>query len=115
MALLGLGENWSQKNDLAVKGLRSAMFDALDAHCPTVQIDLELRIEAAGQVTDLWHLRDDLMLAISATRGELVAQKALAELAPLFWANGSPMIEKRPRPGQDAYSRVTTVTRRLGL
>jgi hypothetical protein len=76
--------------ELTVERVQCAMLSALECHCEALDPSLDTRISRAKDLNDLWYLRPNLMFAISADKGELVAQGVLAEITRLF-----------DRPGQE--------------
>jgi len=70
--------------DLALQRIRFGMLNTLDAHCDKPPIRLDAAIQRADDIMALWHLRQDLMNAISASKGEVVAQAAMATVSELF-------------------------------
>jgi hypothetical protein len=69
---------------MVVDRIRTAMLTALETHCDASCYVLEMTIGVARDVSELWYLRPELMNAISASRSEMVARKALATITSLF-------------------------------
>ncbi|MBC7917141.1 MAG: hypothetical protein H7Y28_04945 [Rhodoferax sp.] len=64
--------------------VQRAMLSALERYCDAIDQSLDTRISGAKDLDDLWYLRPNLMRAISAHKGESVAQTVLAEITRLF-------------------------------
>lgn len=79
-----LGRQVSEAPELVVERVRLAMLTALDAHCDTDQIKMDLAIRFASDLTELWYLRPDLMHAIASCRDEATAQRVLRTITDLF-------------------------------
>jgi len=79
-----LGRDTQDAPDVVLERVRTAMLAALDAHCDTRYFPLEVTIDYAKDVAELWYLRPELMNAISASHSETVARQVLAEITSLF-------------------------------
>lgn len=67
-----------------IERVQRAMLSALECYCDAIDQSLDTRISRASNLDDLWYLRPNLMSAISAHKGESVAQAALTEITCLF-------------------------------
>ena len=74
----------ASKPDAHLVRIRLGMLNTLDAHCDKPPIRTDAAIQRAVDIRALWHLRQELMQAVAAERGEAVAQKALLEVTELF-------------------------------
>lgn len=79
-----LGQETYDAPDVVLQRIRCAMLTALDKHCDTRYFPLEVTIDYAKDVAELWYLRPELMNAISASHSEAVARKVLVEITGLF-------------------------------
>jgi hypothetical protein len=79
-----LGRETCDAPDVVLERIRTAMLAALDTHCDTSYFPLEVTIDYAKDVAELWYLRPELMNAISASHSETVARAALTEITALF-------------------------------
>jgi hypothetical protein len=79
-----LGKETHDAPDAVLERIRAAMLNALDMHCDTSFFPLEVTIDYAKDVAELWYLRPELMNAICASQSESVARKVLGEITSLF-------------------------------
>lgn len=79
-----LGREVSEAPAVVAERIRKAMLFALDAHCGNQHHALDLRINVARDIAELWYLRPDLMQAISVSSGEVVARGVLTQITVLF-------------------------------
>jgi hypothetical protein len=84
--------------DVLVVRIRSAMYDALDAHCEIYHWQFESRIGAAEDVSGLWQLRTDLMHLLSTERGESFATEVIHNIDSLFGAVKPLQSQRRSAP-----------------
>ena len=70
--------------DQVLQRIRLGMLNTLDAHCEKPPIRLDAAIQRAPDIRALWHLRQELMQAIAASKGEAVAQKVLQDVTEQF-------------------------------
>jgi hypothetical protein len=79
-----LGRQASEAPEVVVERVRMAMLGALEDHCGTDLAHLDLAIRFAGDLTDLWYMRPELMHAIASSRDEVTAQKVMRAITDLF-------------------------------
>lgn len=80
-----LGRDISEAPDVVTERARKAMLLALDKHCSdNHHYALDIKINFAQDLTELWYLRPDLMNAIAASQDEAVAGQILASITDLF-------------------------------
>ena len=82
-AVLGIGES-SDSADEALERVRKAMQLVIEQYGGDDHIRLDMKINFARQVAELWFLRPELMQVVAATHGEQVAQECMAEITALF-------------------------------
>lgn len=82
-AALGL-EDTSDSVDVALERVRKAMLLMIEEHGGDDHIRLDMKINFAHQIAELWYLRPELMNMIAAAQGEQVAQECMAEITALF-------------------------------
>ena len=80
---LGIGES-SDSADEALERVRKAMQLVIEQYGGDDHIRLDMKINFARQVADMWFLRPELMQVVAATQGEQVAQECMAEITALF-------------------------------
>lgn len=79
-----LGRDRSEAPALVVERIRKTMLLALDEHGQDSHYALDIKINFAQDIAELWYLRPDLMNAIAATRGEVEAQQVMESVTALF-------------------------------
>jgi hypothetical protein len=79
-----LGHNRDVAPDGLLEDVRCAMLSALDLFCGSGYLVLDDRICCASDLDALWYLRSDLMRAIGATHGEVLARGRIAEITKMF-------------------------------
>lgn len=79
-----LGKETRDVPDVVLERIRKAMLTALDLHCDSSFFSLEVTIDYAKDVGELWYLRPELMNAICSSQSETVARKVLEEITSLF-------------------------------
>jgi len=77
--------------DLALQRIRFGMLNTLDAHCEKPPIRLDAAIQRADDVVTLWNLRQDMVSAIAASKGEDASKKAMHTITELFRGHISSM------------------------
>jgi len=70
--------------ELVLERVQRAMLSALERYCEAIDQSLDFKISRASNLDDLWYLRPNLMYAISAHKGEQIAQAVLSEITGLF-------------------------------
>lgn len=79
-----LGRQVSDAPEVIIERVRLAMLAALDAHCGTDHVHIDLAIRFAVDLPELWYLRPDLMQAIASSCDENTAQQVLRGITALF-------------------------------
>ena len=82
-AALGLSEP-SDSADEALERVRKAMLLVVEEYGGEDHIRLDMKINFARQVAELWYLRPELMQVVAAAQGEQVALECMAEITALF-------------------------------
>ena len=82
-AALGLSDP-SDSADEALERVRKAMLLVIEEYGGDDHIRLDMKINFARQIAELWFLRPELMQVVSAAQGEQVAQECMAEITALF-------------------------------
>lgn len=67
-----------------IQEIRAAMLHELGEKSADNFPRIHLRVSYAEDIQDLWHLRNDVMTAISAMDGEAVARSKLSEISQMF-------------------------------
>jgi len=75
--------------------VRCAMLASLDGGGSTV---IRSRVTYAHDLHDLWYLRGDVMAAIAAIDGELIARKKLIQISNMFKGHLPRGLSSRPSP-----------------
>ena len=78
-AVLGIGES-SDSADEALERVRKAMQLVIEQYGGDDHIRLDMKINFARQVAELWFLRPELMQVVAAAQGEQIAQECMAEI-----------------------------------
>ncbi|WP_232533132.1 hypothetical protein [Ramlibacter pinisoli] len=74
------------------------MLDLLDDTGPKRFPQLTRRIRYAGDIQGLWYLRGDLMGALAAMHGEVVARERIEAITDLFQGLLPGSLASRPSP-----------------
>ena len=83
--LAALGRNRTDSHGVALERVREAMLLVIDEYGGVGDHRrLEMKISAATEISELWHLRPDLMQVVAAERGEQVAQNSVGRITTLF-------------------------------
>lgn len=82
-AVLGRGEPTDSADD-ALERVRAAMLLVIEEFGGDDHIRLDMKINFARQIAELWYLRPELMHMVAAAQGEQVAQECMAEITALF-------------------------------
>ena len=80
------GQNRAHESRLqsALEDIREAMLDGLSVPGAATASKLELKVTYACDLNDLWYLRGDVMAAIAAVDGEVVARRKLDKISSMF-------------------------------
>ncbi len=79
-----LGRELSEAPEVVAERIRNGMLLALAVHCDEQSHSLNVRVQIARGVYELWYLRPDLMQAISVSAGEFAARDVLTQITDLF-------------------------------
>ena len=82
-AVLGRGDT-SDSADVALERVRKAMLLVIEEFGGDDHIRLDMKINFAREIAELWFLRPELMHVVAAAQGEQVAQECMAEITALF-------------------------------
>nr|WP_315491653.1 hypothetical protein [uncultured Rhodoferax sp.] len=82
-AALGRSEP-SDSADVALERVRKAMLLVVEEYGGDNHIRLDMKINFAREIAELWFLRPELMHVVAAAQGEQVAQECMAEITALF-------------------------------
>lgn len=83
--LFGLPQNAPLRRGLlGMEDIRQAMLDALGDEGIFNHPAVERRVMFAGDLQALWYLRSELMQALSADHGELVANEKMLRITRMF-------------------------------
>ncbi len=97
-SVLGASTTPSTAQD-KIDSVRDAMLEAMGAEGQDIYQVLHARIQFAQELETLWYARSDLMVALSALRGELVAARELERISDMFRGGDlSPGLQSRPSP-----------------
>jgi hypothetical protein len=84
--------------DTGVEDIRESMLELLDDTGPKAFPQLTRRIRYAGDIQGLWYLRGDLMGALAAMHGEVVARERIQAITELFHGLLPGSLASRPSP-----------------
>jgi hypothetical protein len=79
-----LGRAVADSHDVALERVRAAMLRVTDEFGGPEHGRLDMKISAAREIAELWHLRPDLMQLVSAAQGEEMALECVTEITALF-------------------------------
>ena len=97
-SILGANSSTSSQEQ-RLDDVRDAMLEALGSEGKQLYHVLFARISFAQSIESLWYLRSDLMVALSALRGEGVAGTELQRISHMFKGGDlSPGLQSRPSP-----------------
>lgn len=82
-AVLGRGDS-SDSPDEALERVRKAMLLVIEEYGGDDHIRLDMKINFAREIAELWYLRPELMHVVAAAQGEQVAQECMAGITALF-------------------------------
>ncbi len=82
----------------ALEQIRAEMLASLGQVAAKTFPVVELRVTHANELQDLWYLRGDLMAAIAAIDGELVAREKLTQISDMFKGYLPKGLSTRPSP-----------------
>ncbi len=82
-AALGRSDT-SDSADVALERVRKAMLLVIEEFGGDDHIRLDMKINFAREIAELWFLRPELMHVVAAAQGEQVAQECMAEITALF-------------------------------
>ena len=82
-AVLGRSDP-SDSADEALERVRKAMLLVIEEYGGDDHMRLDMKINFARQVAELWYLRPELMQVVSTAQGEQVAQDCMAEITAVF-------------------------------
>ena len=60
------------------------MLSALDEYCDRKYVRVDVSIQFAKDIAELWDIRPDLMQAIASCREQAVAQEVMKKITALF-------------------------------
>ncbi len=78
--------------------VRHAMLDSMDESGATGSLVVRSRVTYARDLQDLWYLRGDVMAAIAAIDGELIARRKLVQISDMFKGHLPRGLSSRPSP-----------------
>lgn len=79
-----LGRDVSDSPDVALERVRKAMLVVVEEYCGDDHYRLDMKINFAREIAELWYLRPELMQAVASTQGEEVARDCVAKITALF-------------------------------
>jgi hypothetical protein len=97
-SMLGANSSTSSQEQ-RMDEVRDAMLEALGEEGKQIYPVLYARVSFAQTVEALWYMRSDLMVSISALRGEAVAGMDMQRISAMFKGGDlSPGLQSRPSP-----------------
>jgi hypothetical protein len=96
--LLGRAEPSTEQLDEAMDGIQETMLAALGPNGQSRHPTVSRRIEYATDLNGLWHLRPDLMQALSSLHGEAHALSLMREITAEFDGMLPSGMATRPSP-----------------
>jgi hypothetical protein len=84
--------------DSGLEDIRESMLDLLGDIGPQRYPQITRRIRYAGDIQGLWYLRGDLMGALAAMHGEVVARERVQAITDLFQGLLPGSLSSRPSP-----------------
>jgi hypothetical protein len=82
----------------ALDAIRMAMLESLGPTGGSENGAVQLRVNYATDLQDLWYLRGDVMVAIAAADGEAVAKRKLQDITNMFKGLLPRGLSSRPSP-----------------
>lgn len=79
-----LGRDESDSPDAALDRVRTAMLLVVEKYGGEDHFRLDMKINFAHEIAELWYLRPELMQVVAAAQGEQVAQECMAGITALF-------------------------------
>ena len=79
-----MGRDASDTPDVALERVRKAMLLVVEEYGGDDHIRLDMKINFAREIAELWFLRPELMQVVAAAQGEQVAQECMAGITALF-------------------------------
>jgi hypothetical protein len=79
-----LGRDESDSHDVALERVRKAMLLVVEEFGGDDHYRLDMKINFAREIAELWYLRPDLMQVVAAAQGEEVARDCVAHITALF-------------------------------
>lgn len=79
-----LGRDTSDSPDAALERVRKAMLLVVEEYGGEDHFRLDMKINFANEVAELWYLRPELMQVIAAAQGEQIAQECMVGITALF-------------------------------
>lgn len=79
-----MGRDATDSHDVALERVRKAMLLVLDEFGGDNHYRLDLKVNFAREIAELWYLRPELMHAVASLHGEEVAQDCVAKVTALF-------------------------------
>ena len=79
-----LGRDTSDSVDVALERVRKAMLLVLEEYGGESHYRLDMKINFAREIAELWYLRPELMHAVASAHGEEVARDCVAKITALF-------------------------------
>jgi hypothetical protein len=79
-----LGRDASDSPDAALDRVRTAMLLVVEECGGDDHFRLDMKINFAHEIAELWYLRPELMQVVAAAQGERVAQECMAGITALF-------------------------------
>jgi hypothetical protein len=79
-----LGRDTSDSPDVALERVRKAMLLVVEEYGGEDHYRLDMKINFAREIAELWYLRPELMQVIAAAQGEQIAQECMVGITGLF-------------------------------
>lgn len=79
-----MGRDTSDSPDVALERVRKAMLLVVEEYGGENHYRLDMKINFAREIAELWFLRPELMQVVAAAQGEQVAKECMAGITALF-------------------------------
>ena len=79
-----LGRDTTDSPVEALERVRAAMLLVVEEYGGEDHYRLDMKINFAREIAELWYLRPELMHVVAAAQGEQVAQECMAKITALF-------------------------------
>ena len=86
------------ESDDDLEAIRKVMLQALEQNHDGLNSTVERKLLFAQDIDQLWYVRPELMTAIAASRGELIANRCLTDITQQFEERAPDRFKRKGRP-----------------